>query len=242
MSLEKAAVSEIVKRDYEKETYQTENLNELFGALAKAQGGFAIASKSSENSFFRSSYADITALVEASRPSLASNGLCIIQNIIHTPEGFLQLHTILGHTSGQWIKSVMRLQPVKTDIQELGKYISYTKRYSMGAIIGVVSIDEDDDGENEMREIRRRDGKNEPIKPDIGKVNSKQKSLDVLSVEQLQELEYELADYPDMAEEICRKMGVSHISQFPKSQFISIRNRIIEKKFDEKDRREHFKP
>lgn len=54
--------------------------------------------------------------------------------------------TTLAHTSGQWMKSYLPLNPSKNDSQGIGAAITYLRRYSLSAIVGVV-CDEDDDGE-----------------------------------------------------------------------------------------------
>ena len=46
--------------------------------------------------------------------------------------------------------SKMRILPAKTDIQSMGSYITYLRRYSYWALIGVTVSDEDDDGEVAM--------------------------------------------------------------------------------------------
>jgi hypothetical protein len=120
------------------------SLNELFTALAKAQSEMHAAVKGSDNPFFKSKYADFSEVVTASRPALAKNGLSVIQRIIIADDGSEILHSILGHISGQYIDSTMRIKPEKNDVQALGKYITYLKRYTYAALVGVIT--EDDDG------------------------------------------------------------------------------------------------
>jgi len=61
----------------------------------------------------------------------------------------LQLITTLVHASGQWVKSYMPVIQAKADIQSLGSALTYCRRYSLSAICGI-STDEDDDGEKSM--------------------------------------------------------------------------------------------
>jgi hypothetical protein len=129
--------------------HNTENLGELFGALAKAQSMMPDAKTDSKNPFFKSKYADLASVVKASRKPLTENGLSVMQ-FIHEIKGKSFLFTRLGHTSGQWIDSFVRIRPIKEDIQSLGSYLTYLRRYSYAAIVGVVSSDEDDDGEKTM--------------------------------------------------------------------------------------------
>lgn len=125
---------------------QSENLNELFTALAKAQGEFRTAKKNTTNPFFKSKYADLEEVVDACRQSLSKNGLSFMQMTELTKDGLI-LNTRVCHSSGQWIESEYPIDPVKKDPQGLGSAITYAKRYALGAMLGVVSEEEDDDGE-----------------------------------------------------------------------------------------------
>src|ERR1700687_2313136 len=124
---------------------RSEQVNELYTALAKAQGEMNVAGKNSENPYFKSRYADFCDIVKASRPALTRNGLSVIQQILVNDDGSNVLYTILTHSSGQFIESAMRILPQKLDIQSIGSYIAYLKRYCYAALIGVVVSDEDDD-------------------------------------------------------------------------------------------------
>lgn len=131
--------------------YESDDLNELFAALAKAQSEMEVAKTDNANPFYKSKYADLTAIVKASRPALVKNGLCIIQRISMNGDGRMYLLTRLAHSSGQWIESKMAINPSKTDVQSIGSYITYLRRYTYAAIAGVTVSDEnDDDGESAM--------------------------------------------------------------------------------------------
>jgi len=135
----------------EAEAFQSENLNELFAALAKTQGEMEEAEFNSSNPFFKSRFSDLASVVKASRPYLTKNGLCVIHRILPDDHGQSCLRARLGHSSGQWIDSQVPINPPKQDIQSIGSYISYLRRYTYAALVGVVSSDEDDDGERAMK-------------------------------------------------------------------------------------------
>lgn len=136
----------------------SEQLNELFSALSKAQSSILSAKKDSTNPFFKSKFADLASVWDAIRKPLTDNGLCIIQTC-EGQIGAMFIITWLGHSSGQWMKSRCPLNPAKNDPQSLGSVITYMKRYALSAIVGVVA-DEDDDAEIAMRHARA-----EPAKP-----------------------------------------------------------------------------
>lgn len=139
-------------------------LNELFCALSKAQAQMHAALKNSDNPFFKSKYADFGEIVTASRPALTNHGLCVTQRIVVLSDGTEALHSILGHSSGQYIDSLMRIRPVKNDVQSMGSYITYLKRYAYAALVGVIT--EDDDGEQAVDRQQQGSNKNNAVHTD----------------------------------------------------------------------------
>jgi len=123
---------------------QSENINELATALAKAQKEIRGAIKDSSNPFFKSKYADLASVWESIREPLTNNGLSVVQ-ALDAKEGKQYLNTMLLHSSGQWISSSIELMFPKIDAQTIGSCISYMRRYSLSAMVGVPQID--DDGE-----------------------------------------------------------------------------------------------
>ena len=133
---------------------ETAELDKLLSGLAKAQKAIKVAKKDSENPFFKSAYADLVSVVKASREALCDNGLSIIQRI-DKEEGRLILFTRLGHASGQWMESMIPITPPNSNIQTLGSYLTYLRRYAYAALVGVVASDEDDDGEKVAQDDRK---------------------------------------------------------------------------------------
>lgn len=134
---------------------ESKELNELYAALAKAQLEMEVAKQASANPYFKSRYADLSAIVKASRPFLAKNGLSVVQRVMNPTDGVLKLYTRLCHASGQWMESSMPITPPKSDIQSLGSYITYLRRYNYASMACVVASDEDDDGEVAMERSKR---------------------------------------------------------------------------------------
>lgn len=119
-------------------------IGELAAALAVAQGEIKGAIKDAENPYFKSSYADLASVWDACRSALSKNGLAVVQTTTDCEFGKIRLVTRLIHKSGQWIKSALLLKPMKDDPQALGSAITYGRRYSLAAMVGVAP--EDDDG------------------------------------------------------------------------------------------------
>jgi len=58
------------------------------------------------------------------------------------------LVTMLTHSSGQWFRSSYPVRPVQATPQGLGSALTYSRRYSLMAMVGIAP--EDDDGEAAM--------------------------------------------------------------------------------------------
>lgn len=179
------------------EQMQSEHTNEIFTALAMAQGEMSPAIKDSSNPFFKSKYSDLTSVWDAARAPLTKNGLCVVQSVMLT-EGGSVLVTVLGHKSGQWIKSVAPIISTKNDAQGYGSAVTYQRRYAMSALCGVSS--DDDDGEKAVaRDEPRRSAKVEPIK--------KEEPPMTLSSTQASELEFLIGDDKDLMGRILKLYG-----------------------------------
>jgi hypothetical protein len=126
---------------------ESRSLDKLYTALAKPQLEMLPAKTGSNNPFFKSKYADLASIVKASRTYLGTNGLAVIQRIVRNGSAGMTLLTRLCHSSGQWIESSMTVNPPKQDIQSLGSYLTYLRRYTYSSIVGVVACEEYDDGE-----------------------------------------------------------------------------------------------
>lgn len=128
----------------------SEQCNEIFKAMAIAQGEMTPAIKDSTNPHFKSSYADINSVWNSIRVPLSKNGISVFQDVITTQLG-VSVTTILGHSSGQFMEfGPLELPLTKRDAHGIGSGISYAKRYALCAILGISSIEEDDDGNSSV--------------------------------------------------------------------------------------------
>src|SRR6185295_9884387 len=108
----------------EEATMTSEQINELVGALAKAQGEMDNAPMLSENPHFRSKYADLASIRNATVPHLAKNGLALFQSISAVNGSGLLLVTRLAHSSGQWVESAYPI-PLDSKPHIMGSAITY---------------------------------------------------------------------------------------------------------------------
>lgn len=136
---------------------KSEQINELAAALAKAQGEMTNAIKSSDNPFYKSKYADLAEVLDTCREVLSKNGLSVAQPVGQVSDKNIEVYTILMHSSGQWISSSMNIPMTKIDPQAAGSAITYARRYSLAAMVGIAQAD--DDGEKAMPLVRKtKDG------------------------------------------------------------------------------------
>lgn len=178
----------------------SEQINEIMGALSKAQKTIQNASKNAQNPHFRSKYADLSEVLNASREPLSENGLAVVQTVDEI-EGRYYLITTLGHASGQFLQSRLPLIMSKNDMQGLGSAISYARRYALSAMIGISQ--EDDDGEENRKSLEK---KVTPLKyPDT----KKEASINVnFSIEDLKKTSPENIDLKDFGkdfEALCKQ-------------------------------------
>jgi len=228
---EALAIKLVEQRRREEQPAHSSERHELASALAKAQSEMKTAGLNSDNPYYKSAYADLAEIVRVSRPALTKNGLSVTQQILPNDDGQTILHTILMHSSGQWIESRVRIIPSKPDVQSLASYITYMRRYSYAALIGVVVADEDDDAEKAVHADRDVVAKGVALNT---KYNPKEQSYETITIEQLEELEYELAEYSDIAEMILDGLKIQSLADMPKSKYMRSIERIREIKLARK--------
>jgi len=120
-------------------------ISKLATALAIAQGEMEGAKKDATNPFFNSVYATLDSVVTALRLPLSKNGLSYVQ-LPYNAAGRVGVRTMLMHNSGEWISSTFELMPVKNDPQSLGSTLTYCRRYTLMAIVGIAPEDDDGNG------------------------------------------------------------------------------------------------
>ena len=182
---------------------KSDNINELATALSKVQAKLEGAKMDGSNPFFKSKYATLFSVWEASRKSLTDNGLSVVQTCsVGESEGLI-VDTTLLHSSGQWISGELAIKPAKNDPQGVGSAITYARRYGLASIIGICP--EDDDAESAMER-----------KPTAQMPNSK------TSPAQLKKI-YAVAKEKGYSEELAtsimvREFGTGHSKELTKKQ------------------------
>lgn len=126
---------------------KSNTLTELATALSKAQAEMPSLELNAENPYFKSRYADLGGIIKTAKSILAKHGLAISQ-LPTSVDGKVGLTTVLIHSSGEFIESTVLLplpEESRNLAQSAGGMITYLRRYSYAAILGLYA-DEDLDG------------------------------------------------------------------------------------------------
>lgn len=132
----------------------SEQINELSEAFSKAQTKFGAAIKASQNPAFRSKYADLASVIDATLEHLNAEGIGVMQHpalefkgdLADGREAFVCVTTRLQHRSGQWMESDVTIPAVQRDrfdAQSVGSAITYACRYALRSICTVPQADDD---------------------------------------------------------------------------------------------------
>jgi hypothetical protein len=203
---------------------QSVEINELLKALSLAQAALKGAIKESVNPFFKSKYADLATVWEACQKPLTENGLSVTMPLEFV-NGEQFLSAILGHSSGQWIKSMMKLPEMtkneknKPDVQGLGSSITYYRRYMLSALIGVCP--EDDDGESAVGRNKSNSTRGEQKKSSEGLDNFPENVTFSPSV-----VEERLKDFPEYRANLLKFYKVNSFEELRQYQYPSLFNAI----------------
>ena len=136
---------------------QSEQINELAAALAKAQAVMPKAKMSGVNSRFADkatgktgAYATLDDIRDAVKDTLTANGISYTQHP-YAINGEVGVETMLIHSSGQWMRSRFGVPALKHDPQAYGSLLTYVRKFALAAAAGV-STQEDTDADEVSHE------------------------------------------------------------------------------------------
>lgn len=128
----------------------SESISKIAPALLRAQRAMTFAVKDSRNPHFKSTYADLSSVIDACKPALNESGIVFMQMPSPSDPGTIALTTRLIHESGEWIESTATCPLPKNDPQGYGSANTYIRRYSLAAAVGLYQ--DDDDGNAASRQ------------------------------------------------------------------------------------------
>ena len=127
----------------------TENLGELFAAMAAArlEFGEVVKNKTANLGKYTYSYAELKEVIDATAAALAKNGLILIQEpevVTDNGQTSVVVSGCIGHKSG----GVYSLKPLALPVadktaQAVGSAISYARRYQLTSVLNLAAADDD---------------------------------------------------------------------------------------------------
>jgi hypothetical protein len=142
----------------------------LFKALAEFQQKVPAIHQNTKG--FSYTYANLAQIFETINPLLKESGLGFTQLLGNNELGFNTIETIIFHAeSGESISSTMIIPNDVTlkgmnEFQITGSAITYYRRYSLSAILGLVT-DKDTDAAGEQQKAPAKKAPRKPIKKDV---------------------------------------------------------------------------
>jgi len=214
--------------------YRSQEINEIMGALAKAQGSYKklVANQDAPGGTF----ANLQAILEAVRESLSKNGLGFFQfiELLDEGSGAALLKTTIGHESGQYITSCARVVTGKTE-RQTGNIYEIHKRLHALMILGIAPskndpVAFDDNGEimaeqHLISQLRKPDS---PQKEDIDHTT-------VINKTQYEELLIELNGFERIAKDIMEVYDLATLADLPASEYHRARAKILKIKRTQED-------
>lgn len=144
---------------------KSESVAKLAQALAKFQAEVKNPKNTDTNPQYRSKYAPLDVVINTVKPILAKYGLSFMQSTGSGEGENIIIITILMHESGEWIESEPLTLPAyqlksggvkEYNAQGAGSSITYGRRYSLAAALGISS--EDDSDGNHQTETKLSQG------------------------------------------------------------------------------------
>lgn len=132
-------------------------MNEIFcKALIEVQKALKTLPKDCKG--YGYTYTSLDTILTTVKPILTANKLGFVQ-MLKTVDGRNGIETVLFHENGESISSWVALPSVSgkglNEAQSLGSAITYMKRYSLSAILGI-SSDEDVDGADVKQNVQQQ--------------------------------------------------------------------------------------
>jgi hypothetical protein len=217
-----------------KSIYRSDEINEIMGALSKAQGAYKklMANQDAPGGKF----ANLQSILEAVRESLAKNGLGFFQfiELLDEGSGAALLKTTIGHESGQYIASCARVVAGKTE-RQTGNIYEIHKRLHALMLLGIAPSDNDpiafDDNGEIMAEQHLVASLRKPDSPKKEEVDR----MDVINKTQYEELLIELDGFEKIAKDIMEVYDIHTLADLPASEYHRARAKILKIKRTQED-------
>lgn len=192
----------------------------IYEKFVKALGEMPEALAQVEGHGYR--YTPLPAIINAIRPILAKHGLGVYQEVEVSPDttveiqkyvskggmereydianGFVRVKTVIVDTEGNKIESPVLELPIvrmvgNSSAQAIGATITYARRYSLSAFLGIATEEDTDASPNGSASVKKDDG-----------ISQKQREY------------LESSTHPEVLDEICRKKFGKSISELTRNE------------------------
>ena len=216
------------------EPFQSPEINDISAAFSKAQAELPRITKNRRHSFAETTFAELSTTLAAVRSVLSKFSLSLRQYTKDT-DGAIMLYTVLTHDGGQFISSRIRIKPSKSDIRSYRCATDFYAKHQIELLLALRTEGDDDDGDYEMSEPIKKNEEGLTLTYNAPK---KEESYDMINKTECEELEYELKECPDLAEQLLDTYNISRIRDLPKTAY----REAIEKLRTIKERRKNINP
>lgn len=118
-----------------------------WGAIETPKHNTNVTVKTKTGGSYEFSYTDLDGIFAAIKQVYRENKIAVVQeaktSIIDGMQ-FVTVETVLLHESGEWVKSEPLKAPASQSMQDMGGQITYMKRYSLSAMLGIATEKDDD--------------------------------------------------------------------------------------------------
>lgn len=196
---------------------QSTTISALAKALSDFQGEVSAVPKESSNPFYKSKYAELSTIIAHAQKLLKKNGLSVSQ-LCNDGEDKVSVTTLLMHTSGEWLSGTITMKPSKPDPQGVGSAITYARRYSLSAILGLATEDDDDGNvasgktEKPAPVSKQPEKKTEPVEDESTKLLNKaleaiKKSATIEALDKIEQTANKYKDEGRITQQAFDKIG-----------------------------------
>lgn len=124
--------------------FKSDNLKDLPQAFIALQNDLKPIKEDAQGN--RSKYASLTAVMKSVQPHLSTHGFVLFHTMRNGGVHTASMETVLMHKGGEYISSTIEVPISKpNDPQAYGSAMTYGRRYSIMALLGLVT--DDDDGQ-----------------------------------------------------------------------------------------------
>lgn len=214
----KRAVDDAIKIALENQpqsTMSSLSTDLLADALSSAQGEYLELVYERVNSFTKHEYADLQAVLKATRAALTKYQVAFSQLLVNQPTGETVIYTRIEH-KGQWLQSTSRILLTPADPRANGSLIALTKRWAAESILGIAGRNDyyDDDGVFASDPSRKEFEKGLAVH--LGK---SEQSYETINATEIRELDKSLRGYPDVLADLYKQKNIQSLADLPKSMY-----------------------